>query len=156
MTDIAEFDVASAGRRVVGGGLDAWIDETIELLKLAAPLALTQLAQMAIGVTDTLMLGRYSKTALAAAVLGNTVFFFSWIIGQGPTAAVSPLIAHVLGARPNDRANVRAITRMGFWSVGIMSLPLVGFLLATKQVLLLLGQRPELAEAASQFVVPLG
>jgi len=155
MTDIAEFDVASAGRRVVGGGLDAWIDETIELLKLAAPLALTQLAQMAIGVTDTLMLGRYSKTALAAAVLGNTVFFFSWIIGQGPTAAVSPLIAHVLGARPNDRANVRAITRMGFWSVAIMSLPLVGFLLATKQVLLLLGQRPELAEAASQFVVPL-
>ena len=155
MTDIAEFDVASAGRRVVGGGLDAWLEETVELLKLAAPLALTQLAQMAIGVTDTLMLGRYSNTALAAAVLGNTVFFFSWIIGQGPTAAVSPLIAHVLGARPNDRANVRAIVRMGFWSVGIMSLPLVAFLLCTKQVLLLLGQRPDLALAASQFVIPL-
>ena len=155
MTDVAEFDVASAGRRVIGGGLEAWLDETVELLKLAAPLALTQLAQMAIGVTDTIMLGRYSKTALAAAVLGNTVFFFSWIIGQGPTAAVSPLIAHVLGARPNDRANVRAIVRMGFWSVGLMSLPLVIFLLMTKQVLLLLGQRPDLAEAASQFVIPL-
>src|SRR5579872_7252608 len=154
MTDIAEFDVASAGRRVVGGGLDAWIDETIELLKLAAPLALTQLAQMAIGVTDTLMLGRYSQTALAAAVLGNTVFFFCWIIGQGPTAAVSPLIAHVLGAHPNDRANVRAIVRMGFWSVALMSLPLVGFLMCAKQVLLFLGQKPELAAAAAQFVVP--
>jgi MATE family multidrug resistance protein len=155
MTDIAEFDLASAGRRVEGGGLDAWLAETAELLKLAAPLALTQLAQMAIGVTDTIMLGRYSQTALAAAVLGNTVFFFCWIIGQGPTAAVSPLIAHVLGARPNDRANVRAIVRMGFWSVALMSLPLVAFLLCTRQILLLLGQRPELAAAASQFVVPL-
>jgi len=101
------------------------------------------------------MLGRYSKTALAAAVLGNTVFFFSWIIGQGPTAAVSPLIAHVLGANPKDRAHVRAITRMGFWSVALVSLPLFVFLLFTKQILLLLGQRPELAEAASQFVIPL-
>jgi MATE family multidrug resistance protein len=156
MTDIAEeFDLAHAGRRVEGRGLDAWIAETGELLKLAGPLVFTQLAQMAIGVTDTIMLGRYSKTALAAAVLGNTVFFFSWIIGQGPTAAVSPLIAHVLGAHPNDRANVRAITRMGFWSVAFVSLPLMTFLFFTKQVLLGLGQRPELATAASQFVIPL-
>jgi len=155
MTDIAEFDLSQAGRRIEGGGLDAWIAETGELLRLAGPLVLTQLAQMAIGVTDTLMLGRYSQTALAAAVLGNTVFFFTWIIGQGPTAAVSPLIAHVLGANPSDRAHVRAITRMGFWSVAFVSLPLVVFLFFTKQVLLLLGQRPELAEAASQFVIPL-
>jgi MATE family multidrug resistance protein len=156
MTDIAEeFDLAHAGRRVEGHGLDAWFAETTELLKLAGPLVLTQLAQMAIGVTDTLMLGRFSKTALAAAVLGNTVFFFSWIIGQGPTAAVSPLIAHVLGGNPDDRANVSAITRMGFWSVAIVSLPLMILLFFTKDVLLGLGQRPELAEAASQFVIPL-
>jgi len=155
MTDIAEFDLTQAGRRVEGGGVDAWLSETGELLRLAGPLVLTQLAQMAINLTDTLMLGRYSQTALAASVLGGTVFFFAWIIGQGPTAAVSPLIAHVLGARPNDRAHVRAITRMGFWSVALVSLPLVVFLFFTKQVLLLLGQRVELAEAASQFVIPL-
>lgn len=155
MTDIAEIDLAHAGRRIEGSGIDAWIGEARELLKLAGPLVLTQLAQMAIGTTDTIMLGRYSKTALAAAVLGNTVFFFTWIIGQGPTAAVSPLIAHVLGANPRDRAHVRSITRMGFWSVGIASVPLVTFLLFTKQILLLLGQRPELAEAARQFVTPL-
>jgi len=155
MTDIAEIDLAHAGRRVEGSGADAWIAEARELLKLAGPLVVTQLAQMAIGVTDTIMLGRFSKTALAAAVLGNTVFFFSWIIGQGPTAAVSPLIAHVLGENPKDRAQVRAITRMGFWSVAFVSLPLIALLLCTKQVLLLLGQRSELAIAASQFVIPL-
>jgi MATE family multidrug resistance protein len=155
MTDIAEFDIAHAGRRIEGAGLEAWLSETRELLRLAGPLVATQLAQMAIGVTDTIMLGRYSKVALAGAVLGNTVFFFSWIVGQGPTAAVSPLIAHVLGANPRDRNNVRTITRMGFWSVALVSLPLMVFLLYAKEVLLALGQRPELADAASRFVIPL-
>lgn len=155
MTDIVELDLSHAGRRVEGSGLDAWFAEAGELMKLAGPLVATQLAQMAIGTTDTLMLGRFSKTALAAAVLGNTLFFFCWVLGSGPSAAVSPMIAHILGAHPNDRANVRGVVRMGFWSVVMVSLPLVTFLAFSKQVLLLLGQKPELADAARQFVVPL-
>jgi MATE family multidrug resistance protein len=154
-TDIVELDLSHAGRRVEGHGADAWFREAGELMKLAGPLILTQLAQMAIGTTDTVMLGRFSETALAAAVLGNTVFFFCWIIGSGPSAAVSPVIAHILGAKPNDRANVRAVVRMGFWSVALMSLPLMGLMMFSRQILLLLGQKPELALAASQFVVPL-
>ena len=154
-TDIAELDLAHAGRRIEGHGLDAWFAEAGELMKLAGPLIATQLAQMAIGTTDTLMLGRFSETALAAAVLGNTVFFFCWIVGSGPSAAVSPMIAHILGAKPNDRANVRGVVRMGFWSVAILSLPLMTLMLFSKQILLLLGQKPELAQAASLFVMPL-
>jgi MATE family multidrug resistance protein len=152
MTDIVEFDLAHAGRRVSGHGLEAWLAEARELVKLAGPLALTQLAQMAIMTTDVVMLGHFSTQALASAALGNTVFFFTWLIGCGPVAAVSPMIAHILGARPNDRAGVRAVTRMGFWAVLLLSVPLIGFLLAAKPVLLLLGQRPELAIGAGQFV----
>jgi MATE family multidrug resistance protein len=155
MTDIAELDLSNAGVRVEGHGLDAWFAETRELMKLAGPLVITQLAQMAIGTTDTLMLGRFSKTALAAAVLGNTLFFFAWIIGSGPSMAVSPLIAHILGARPRDRANVRAVVRMGFWWVAILSPPLVAFLFLSEKILLLVGQKPELAHAASLFLMPL-
>src|SRR5579862_5681680 len=128
MTDIAEFDIMHAGRRVAGHGLDAWVAEARELLKLAAPLVLTQLAQMAIMTTDVVMLGRLGKTALASAALGNTVFFFTWLIGCGPVAAVSPMIAHILGESPNNRAGVRAATRMGFWAVLVLSVPLIGFL----------------------------
>jgi MATE family multidrug resistance protein len=154
-TETFEIDLAHAGRRVEGHGVDAWFAETGELMKLAGPLIATQLAQMAIGTTDTLMLGQFSRTALAAAVLGNTVFFFCWIVGSGPSAAVSPMIAHILGAKPKDRANVRGVVRMGFWSVAMMSLPLMTLMLFSRQILLLLGQKPELALAASQFVVPL-
>jgi len=80
------------------------------------------------------------------------VFFFTWLIGCGPAAAVAPMIAHVMGARPNDRAGVRAAARMGFWAVWVLSAPLVVLLLFAKPILLLLGQQPELAEGAGKFV----
>jgi MATE family multidrug resistance protein len=151
MTDITEFDLIHAGRRVAGHGLDAWVDEARELLKLAAPLVLTQLSQMAIMTTDVIMLGRLGKTELASAALGNTVFFFTWLVGCGPVAAVAPMIAHILGANPKARAGVRNAVRMGFWSVLILSVPLVTLLLFTRPILLMLGQRPELAAGAGRF-----
>ena len=72
--------------------------EARQLLRLALPLAATQLAQMIILATDTAMLGHFSKDALAAAALGNTIFFFAWLLGSGPPQAVSPVIAHIGGA----------------------------------------------------------
>lgn len=155
MTDIAEFNSIRAGRRIAGHGVDAWIAETRELLRLAAPLVMTQLSQMAIMTTDVVMLGRLGKTALASAALGNTVFFFTWLVGCGPVAAVAPMIAHILGANPKDRAGVRNAVRMGFWSVLILSVPLITLLLFTRPILLLLGQRPELAEGAGRFTAML-
>lgn len=155
MTDIAEFDVATAGARVAGHGLAAWLDETRELLKLSWPLILTQIAQMAIGTTDTLMLARFSKVALAGAVLGNTMFYFCWLLGSGPTSAVSPMIAHILGADPDNRTGVRVVARMGFWSVLMVGVPLVVFLQFAKPILMALGQSEQLASAAAAFVVPL-
>src|SRR5205085_9807665 len=89
------------------------------------------------------------------SVLGNTVYLFCWFIGQGPAAAVSPMIAQVLGARPNDRGTTRAIVRMGLWSVGFISLPLIGVLLRAREILMFFGQEQALATAAGQFAVPL-
>lgn len=155
MTEIANVDTADAGPRIEGTGAAAWIAEIRELLRLAWPLVITQLAQMAIMTTDVVMLGRLGEAALASAALGNTVFFFAWLIGLGPTAAISPMIAHILGGRPNDRAGVRAVTRVGFWAVLVLSLPLAIFLLFTKEMLLVLGQQPALADAAGRFVMPL-
>ena len=152
MTDIAEFDVAHAGPRVRGHGLDAWFKEARELLKLAGPLALTQLAQMTIMGTDMYMLGHFSTIALASATLGNTIFFFAWLLGFGPASAVSPMVAHILGASPNNRAGVRAVARMGLWSVMIVSLPLFTLLQFARPLLIMLDQRPELAEGAGHFV----
>jgi multidrug resistance protein, MATE family len=153
--ELVEIDLAHAGRRVEGHGLHAWFDEAGETLKLALPLIFTQVAQMAIMTTDVIMLGRVGQTALASSALGITVFFFCWLFGAGPVAAVAPMTAHILGAKPNDRAGVRAVVRMGFWAVTIVSLPLIGLMLFTKPVMLLLHQRPELAAGAGQFTTAL-
>jgi MATE family multidrug resistance protein len=151
MSHVAEIDLAHAGRRITSHGLDAWRDEALETLKLAFPLALTQLAQMAIMTTDVIMLGHLSTTALAAAALGNTAFFFCWILGCGPVAAVAPMIAHTLGADANNVKDIRASVRMGFWAMLAISLPLIALLLFIEPVYIVLGQTPELAHGAQLF-----
>ena len=156
MSDIAELNMAALDAEpVTEEGLAGWIAEARATAKLAFPLIVTQLAQMAIMTTDIIMLGRLSSEALAAATLGNTVFFFTWLFGFGPASAVAPMIAHILGANPGDRAQVRHITRMGLWSVLIMSAPLITVLLFTHQILLALDQKPVLAAMAGQFTTAL-
>ncbi len=147
------MDFAQAPRQAVVPS--PWAVEVRELMKLAWPLVATQLAQMAILTTDVIMLGRLSKEALAGAALGNTVFYFAWLFGLGPTAAISPMIAHILGASPNNRAGVRGVVRMGFWTIAMLAIPLTTFLWFTKDILLFLHQIPSLAEAAGHFVRPL-
>jgi MATE family multidrug resistance protein len=137
---------------------NAWLLETRELARLAVPLAATQLAQMAILATDTVMLGHYSKEALAAGALGNAVYFLLWLLGSGMPMAVSPVIAHVQGEHGDsgrDSREVRVAVRMGLWSVAIVSLPLLCALIFTRPILLAFHQEPRLAADAAVFVTGL-
>ena len=129
-----------------------WLAEARALLTLAGPLAATQLAQMAVMTTDVILLGRLSKSALAAAAIGNTVFFFGWLMGGGPASAVSPMIAHSLGERPRARGGVRASLRMGLWAIAFTSAPMMLVLWSAGPILLALGQEPILAANAGRFV----
>ena len=157
----SHLDLTSPGPLIPAQRHHAWMLEARELLRLAVPLAATQLAQMIILATDTVMLGHFSKEALAAAALGNTVYFLVWLLGSGMPMAVSPVIAHVQGrhslrARPGDRLfdgrEVRIAVRMGFWSVAMVSLPLLAILLFTGPILLFLRQEPDLASGAATFM----
>ena len=83
MTDLIDKTETLSRRRAAASARRApWIDESRALLTLAAPLVLTQLAQMAIGTTDLILLGRYSQTALASAAIGSTVYWFAWLHGR--------------------------------------------------------------------------
>ena len=148
------FDLPHHGPLV--SGRHAFLKEARELLGLGVPLAATQLAQMIILATDTAMLGHYSKDALAAAALGNTIYFLAWLLGSGLPMAVSPVIAHIQGehgqnAQTRDHSKVRAAVRMGFWSVAIGVPPLWLFLFFTRDILLVLGEDANLAANASVF-----
>jgi MATE family multidrug resistance protein len=142
----------SALSRLAAKAPNPWLVEARALLFLAAPLVLTQLAQMAIGTTDLVLLGRYSQKALAAVAIGNTVYWFAWLLGAGPASAVSPMIAHILGERAGNRGGVRGSLRMGIWAVGIVSVVVMPVMWSARPILLALGQQPDLAAGAGQFV----
>jgi MATE family multidrug resistance protein len=129
-----------------------WAIEARALWALATPLVLTQLAQMAIGTTDLLILGRYSQQALAAVAIGNTVYWCAWLAGNGPASAVSPMIAHILGERASNRGGVRASLRMGLWAVAFISLVMMPIMWSATPILIALHQQPDLAVAAGRFV----
>src|SRR5262249_27637952 len=117
-----------------------------------APLAATQLAQMMILATDTLMLGHLSKEALAAATLGNNVFIMVWLVGLGPASAVPAVVAHIRGGDGADHHGLQEVVRMGLWAVALLSLPLLLVLTATRPILLLLGQDAALVDGAGLFM----
>ncbi len=149
--------LSDPGPLIPGSRHHAFLAEARELLRLAVPLAATQLAQMIILATDTVMLGHFSKEALAAAALGNTVYFLVWLLGSGMPMAVSPVIAHVQGrhstaSKSRDQREVRVVVRMGLWSVALSSLPLLAVLIFTRPILLALHQQAQLADDAALFI----
>lgn len=131
--------------------LAPWFAEARALIALGAPLALTQLAQMAMPTTDLLMIGTLGEEPLAVIALANTVYVFIWLLGLGPAAAMSPVIAHIVGAHPSDRARTRNSLRMGLWAVFLLT-PLLGAVLVfSEAILLALGQSPALAAQAAPY-----
>jgi multidrug resistance protein, MATE family len=132
--------------------LAPWFAEARALVVLGAPVILTQLAQMAMPTTDIIMVGYLGEAPLAAAGLAHTMWIFAWIAGMGPASAVAPIIAHVLGAHPANRGGVRNAVRMGFWAVLWLTPPLLMLMIFAEPILLLLGQRPELARMAGPYM----
>jgi MATE family multidrug resistance protein len=131
--------------------LSPWLAEARALLVLGVPLIFTQLAQMAIITTDILMLGQLGAPELAAATIGVTLYYFGWLVGFGPSAAVSPVIAHILGADPGERAEVRKTLIAGLWSAAIVTIPILGVLLFAEHFLLAIGLAPDLATRSAQY-----
>ena len=150
MSDVAEFEYTET-RTITAHGLEAWKEEMWELAKLSGPVILTQVAFMVIMTTDIVMLGHLGVRAIASAAEGNIVFFFIWLFGYGPVCAIAPMVAHILGAKPDEQDDVRSVVRMGLWSVLIMAPFQMTFLFMTKPLLLALGQDPVLAAGAGTF-----
>src|ERR1700721_899711 len=124
--------------------------ELTETLKLAVPIALTQLGQIAMMTTDLALIGRLGDAAVAAAALAHTIFFFSFTFGMGLVSAVAPLAAQAFGAR-NPRL-VRRAFRVGLWAALVMSLPMMVLPLFGERILLTLGQAPAIAGVAQRHL----
>lgn len=124
--------------------------ELTETVKLALPIALTQLGQIAMMATDLVFIGRLGNEAVAAAALAGTIYFVSFTFGMGLVSAVAPLAAQAFGAR--DPHSVRRALRTGLWAALLISVPIMMFPLSGKQILLALGQEPAAAGLAQHYL----
>jgi len=128
----------------------SWSDHFAATLRLGLPLVASQLAAVAYGVTDTIMLGWYGVEALAAGVLASQVFFVFLLFGSGFAHAVAPLVAEALGA--GDEVKSRRSLRMGLWVAMGFVCVVAPILWSTDRLLLALGQDPDLSALAGSYM----
>ncbi|HJL03793.1 MAG TPA: MATE family efflux transporter [Polyangiaceae bacterium LLY-WYZ-15_(1-7)] len=113
--------------------------ELRSLWKLAAPLAVLQLAHSAIGAVGTAIVGRYGRVgvvlepgagerAVAAVGLGNVLYFAVATLGLGFVLGFDPLLAQAIGA--GERGEARRIAWQAGWMSLLVSIPLTGALAA--------------------------
>ena len=129
-----------------------WRDEFRATVALAWPLILTNVAQAMIGATDTLMLGWAGAATLAAGALGTNLYLLFLVFGMGLVSATSPMIAKELGEKAHSVRDVRRTVRQALWAAAIVVVPSWLILWNAGAILKAIGQNPELAEQAQQFV----
>lgn len=134
-------------------GRAVWRAELGETLKLALPLALTQLGQVAMMTTDLALIGRLGDKAVAGAALGHTVLFACFVLGLGLVAAVAPLAAQAYGAR--QPRMVRRALRVGMWAAVILGVPMTLLQFHGADILIAFGQTPETATLANRYLAGL-
>ncbi|MFV0296210.1 MAG: MATE family efflux transporter [Hyphomicrobiaceae bacterium] len=132
--------------------MTAWTLELKTLFNLSWPLALANVAQIAMNTTDVVMMGRLGPETVAAGSLGTNLFFIALIIGTGLFNAISPMMAHTLGQDRTADTDVATIVRQGLLAACVLALPCLLILWQAEAILRTLGQSPDLSREAGTYV----
>ena len=97
------------------------------MAQVAAPIVLINLGIQAMGVVDTLMVGRLGGAAIAAVALGNFYFFNVAIFGIGLLFALDPVVAQAVGAG-DSAAIARGVQRGLFLAVILAALVMLALM----------------------------
>ncbi|WP_232688663.1 MATE family efflux transporter [Halobacterium zhouii] len=118
------------------------------MIRLAWPMIVIQLLQVAYNLADTFWLGRYSSNAVAAISIAFPLIFFLISVGGGFTTAGSILVAQFTGADSEQSAGKVAAQTMGFVTTLALVFGVVGHFIADE----MLGVLPANPETALQVI----
>lgn len=76
-----------------------WRDSAARILPLAWPVFVAQLAVIAFGTLDTLLIARYAALDLAALAVGSAAYITVFIGFMGVVVAAGPIVGQFFGAR---------------------------------------------------------
>jgi len=128
----------------------SWRSEFAEMLRLGVPLALTQLAQIAINTTDVMFMGRLSADALAAGGLAMGLLFPLLYFGVGVMSVTAPVVAQAVGRR--DIRDARRAVRQALWLALLVALPAMLVLTQAKTLLAIFGQDVGVAASSHDYL----
>jgi multidrug resistance protein, MATE family len=120
------------------------------ILTVASPLAAANLAQMAMQVTNAVMVGRLGAASLAAAGLGAALYSTLLMLCQGVLTAVAPLAAHAIGA--DDHPTAGRVAGAGLIVAALLAAPVIAILTALPWLLASFGYDPDLAAEIGYFL----
>lgn len=119
--------------------------------QLAYPVMLSQLGQVSVGVADSMMVGRLGAIPLAAASLGNSIFFVIMMFGIGISMGITPLVSIAEG-----KGKIKRISRLfthGLWINLATSILLTLIVLGLSQGLHFLNQPEEVVVLAVPYLL---
>ncbi|KIC93789.1 MATE family efflux transporter [Flavihumibacter solisilvae] len=128
--------------------------EASNTLRLAFPIIIGELAQMALHIIDTAMVGAISYKQLAAASLVINSLNIPFVIGIGMTISVSQMVSMAHGRR--DSQLVSHYFFNGFILCTITAILISALLVSGRSVLYHLKQDPEVVELAVPFMKLMG
>ncbi|NIJ53131.1 MATE family efflux transporter [Dyadobacter arcticus] len=129
-------------------------NEASQTLKLAFPIIIGELAQMALHLIDSAMVGAISYKQLAAAALVINAMNIPFVIGLGMTISVSQMVSLANGRR--DAQLVSHYLFNGFLLCTLTAVAISLTLVFGKDVLYHLGQDPEVVTLAIPFMKLMG
>ncbi|GAB2175337.1 MATE family efflux transporter [Dongia sp. agr-C8] len=127
-----------------------WPAEIRATAKLAAPIALAFLAEIAIVVADAVMAGKLGDAAIAAEGLGAHLLFTPQLLAMGVISSVAALGSHADGA--SDPAMLTRVARQGIWLATLLAIPVVLITLTIPSILLFSGYDPGLVGMMSGMI----
>ncbi|VAH85681.1 unnamed protein product [Triticum turgidum subsp. durum] len=132
----------------------AWLGGAVELqllARLAAPAVVVYMINFVMSMLTQILCGHLGTLELAAASLGNCgvqTFAFGLMLGMG--SAVETLCGQAYGAHKYDMLGI--YLQRSVILLGLTGIPLAVMYAFSEPLLLLMGQSPEIARAASIFV----
>jgi MATE family multidrug resistance protein len=120
------------------------------MLGLAAPLVLSELGWMAMGIVDTMFVGRVSAEAIGAVSLGTSIFYAIAICAGGLLLGMDTLVSQAFGAGDFQDCHHSFIS--GIW-VAACLIPLVmGAVWLLVPALVMLGINPSVLRDTAPYI----
>jgi multidrug resistance protein, MATE family len=123
-------------------------------LLLAIPIAIGQVSQMLMGITDSVMIGRTGTVPLAASAFGTGIFNIFFIIGVGLLTPVAIFASRARGAGRHDEAG--EYLRHGLLLALVSGVAEIAIIIFLGLHLAWFRQPPEVLAAVNPFFILIG